>query len=90
VRHDGEQRIEGAGVEARSADDVWSVRRGQQAALASAAACARADAGGPHLLYLSPLAIITHSNATGHITRATAVATAPANRPTAPLASHPQ
>jgi len=33
------------------------------------------------LLYLSPLAIITHSNAMVDITRATAVATAPATYP---------
>jgi hypothetical protein len=88
--HDGEERVEARGVEAGSADDVWSVRGGQQGPLANTTARACADASGPHLLYLPPLAIITHSNATGHITRATAVATAPASRPTAPLASHPQ
>jgi hypothetical protein len=81
MRHDGEQRVHAGRVEAGSADDLWSVRGRQQAALACASACARADASGPHLLYLSPLAIITHSNAMGHITRATAVAIAPATRP---------
>jgi hypothetical protein len=81
VWHDQEQRVERCGLRAGSADDVWSVREGQQMALVGAAAGARADASGPHLLYLPPLAIITHSNAMRHITRATAVATAPASCP---------
>jgi len=81
MRYDRKQRIQRADVAARSADDVWSVPRRQQAPLASAAAGARAGACGAHLLYLSPLAIITHSNAMVDITRATAVATAPATYP---------